>query len=202
MKIIGITGGIGSGKSLIAKILDKMQYPVYIADLASHRLVHTDIEIMNRLTALLGKNIYEYGILNKKMLADSIFGNEKLRNTINNIIHPAVILDFKEWCEEQNSPLVFMESAILFETKLNAYVDKTILVTAAIELRIKRLQTRDNLSEIEIRRRIDSQMSDDEKIKLADYIIINDEKKAVLPQIQEILINIDETICDKGGIYL
>jgi len=187
MKTIGITGGIGSGKSLIAKILEKMQYPVYIADLASYRLVHTDMEIINGLTALLGKDIYEYGILNKKMLADNIFGDEKMRKSINNLIHPVVITDFKEWCEEQESPLVFMESAILFETKLNVFMDKTILVTAPVELRIKRLQTRDNLSETEIRARIDSQMSDDEKIKLADYIIINDEKNAVLPQIQEIL---------------
>jgi len=187
MKIIGITGGIGSGKSLIAKILENLQYPVYIADLASHRIVHTKLEIIDKLTDLLGKNIYNNGILNKKLLANSIFSNENLRKSINNIIHPAVMADFKEYCEEQNSPLVFMESAILFETNLNAFVDKTILVTAPIDLRIKRLRQRDNLSEAEIRSRIDSQMSDEEKIKLADYIIINDERQAVLPQIQKIL---------------
>ena len=187
MKIIGITGGIGSGKSLVAKILNKMKYPVYIADLASHRLVHTNVEIIKELTALFGKNIYQYGILNKKMLADGIFSDKKMRETVNNLIHPAVITDFKEYCEEQTGPLIFIESAILFETKLNIYVDKTILVTAPLELKIKRLQMRENLSESEICNRINSQMSDNEKMKLANYIIINDERQAVLPQVESVI---------------
>ncbi|MDR0873380.1 MAG: dephospho-CoA kinase [Prevotellaceae bacterium] len=187
MKTIGITGGIGSGKTLITRILSAMNYPVYIADLASHRLVHTNIEIMNGLTALFGKNIYECGILNKKLLADGIFGNENLRKSVNNLIHPVVMQDFKDWCEEQNADVVFMESAILFETKLNVYVDKTILVIATLDLKIKRLKQRENLTETEIRNRINSQMSDEEKMKLADYIIINDERQAVLPQVEEII---------------
>ena len=187
MKTIGITGGIGSGKSLVAKILTALQYPAYIADLASYRLIHTNLDIINGLTALLGEGIYEGGMLNKKMLANYLFGDEKMRKAINHLIHPAVIADFKEWREEQDSPLVFMESAILFETKLNLHVDTTILVTAPTELKIKRLQARDNLSQTEIRSRINSQMSDEEKTKLADYLIVNDEKQAVLPQIREIL---------------
>ncbi|GHT32163.1 dephospho-CoA kinase [Bacteroidia bacterium] len=187
MKTIGITGGIGSGKTLISKILSAMGHPVYIADLASHQLVHTNIEIMKGLTALFGKNIYEDGILNKKLLADGIFGDENLRKSVNNLIHPRVMQDFKDWCEEQNADVVFMESAILFETKLNVYVDKTILVIADLDLKIKRLKQRENFTETEIRKRIDSQMSDEEKMKLADYIIVNDERQAVLPQVEEII---------------
>ena len=187
MTTIGITGGIGSGKTIVSKVLTALGYPVYIADLASYRLVHTNIEIMNGLTALLGKDIYECGILNKKLLADSIFSDEKMRKSVNNLIHPAVMADFKEYCKEQNSPLIFIESAILFETKLNVFVDKIILVISPLELRIKRLQMRDNLTETEIKNRINSQMSDEEKIKLSDFVIINDEKTAVLPQIQSTL---------------
>ncbi len=184
---IGITGGIGSGKSILSHILKAMNYPVYIADDMSKQLTNTNPGIINDLTSLFGENIYENGILNKKMLATEIFTDKEKLTKVNNIIHPAVINDFLQWQNTQTSPIIFIETAILFETNLHKYVNKSILIISPIELRIKRLLKRDNSTKESIENRIKNQMQDEEKAKLADFIIENDEKKAILPQLHRIL---------------
>ena len=187
MIIIGITGGIGSGKTTVSKVLTALGYPVYVADDESKRLTETNPLIKEGLIKLFGKEIVAGGLLNKKMLADEIFNNKEKLQAVNNLIHPVVMKDFAEWKEKQFSPVVFIETAILFETPFYSMVDKKITITSPLELRMKRLLQRDNTSEQEIKNRMSNQMSDEEKIKHSDFVIVNDEKMAVLPQIQKIL---------------
>ena len=187
MITIGITGGIGSGKTIVSKVLTALGYPVYVADDESKRLTDTNLFIKEGLIELFGKEMFADGLLNKKMLADAIFNNKEKLQVVNNLIHPIVMKDFAKWKEKQTSPVVFIETAILFETPFHSLVDKKITVTSPLALRIKRLLLRDNASEQEIKNRMSNQMSDEEKIKCSDFVIVNDEKMAVLPQIQEIL---------------
>jgi len=187
MIIVGITGGIGSGKTTVSKVLTALEYPVYIADDEAKRLTNTNLFIKEGLIKLFGKKIVADGFLNKKMLADKIFNNKEKLQAVNNLIHPVVMKDFTEWKEKEFSPIIFIETAILFETPFHNMVDKKITVTSPLELRIERLLKRNHTSEQEIKSRMNSQMSDEEKIKLSDFVIVNDEKTAVLPQIQFIL---------------
>ena len=187
MITIGITGGIGSGKSTVSKVLTAMGYPVYVADDESKRLTETCPQIKEGLIKLVGKDLFAGGVLNKKMLAGKIFNNKEKLQVVNNLIHPIVMKDFAEWKEKQSSPIVFIETAILFETPFHALVDKKITVVSPLALRIKRVLQRDNVSEQEIKNRINNQLSDEEKKRRSDFVIVNDEKTAMLPQIQTIL---------------
>lgn len=187
MITIGITGGIGSGKTIVSKVLTAFGYPIYVADDESKRLTDTNPLIKEGLIKLFGKEMFADGLLNKKMLAAEIFNHKEKLQAVNNLIHPVVMEDFAEWKKKQSSPVVFIETAILFETPFHTLVDKKITVTSPLVLRMKRLLQRDNASEQEIKNRISNQMSDEEKIKRSDFVIVNDEKTAVLPQIQEIL---------------
>lgn len=187
MITIGITGGIGSGKSVICKLLNSMGYPVYYADAESKRLTNTHPKIKKDLIALFGEKIFTDNQINKKMLAERIFNNSETLIKVNNIIHPIVKEDVEKWVKKQKSPLCIVEAAILFESGLYQELDKKILVTAPIDIRIKRVKLRDKLTEEEIKSRINNQMSDEDKIKLADYVIVNDEKTAVIPQVNRII---------------
>jgi dephospho-CoA kinase len=183
MITIGITGGIGSGKTTVSNILTSMGYPVYFADIESKRLTNEDMRIKNGLIEKFGNEVFENDTLNKKFLAGKIFGNKENMRFVNSLIHPIVIEDFEEWKTKQNAPIVFIEAAILFETDFHKYVDKKLLIVSPLELRISRIEKRDNLNRDEIMNRIKNQKNDDEKMKHADFVIFNDEKNALLPQI-------------------
>lgn len=185
---IGITGGIGSGKSFICAILQKMGYPVYFSDLESKKISDTNLAIRVALIDLFGDNIYDNNKLNRPLLASKIFesNSDDLRLKVNSIIHPHVRAGYQNWKNEQNSSFVFNEAAILFETGAYKNFDKTILVTAPEELRIKRVMDRDSVSKQDVEARIAKQLSDTEKIKLADFVIYND-GRPVLEQIEEII---------------
>ncbi len=187
MKRIGLTGGIGSGKSFIAKILEHMGFPVYYSDLRSKELTKSNPTIRTGLISLFGEKVYVDGELNTQLVATKIFQDEELRQKVNQLIHPIVRKDFDDWAKNQYSELVFNEAAILFETGAYKNFDATILVCAPLELKIKRVMNRENCSKEDVLARMNKQWSDEEKMKLADFVIKNDEKLPILTQIEGVL---------------
>lgn len=191
MKIIGLTGGIGSGKSTISRLLNIMGIPVYVADTESKRLTESSFDIRKKLTEKFGMDLYTEGKLNKTLLASLIFENEVNRNYVNSVIHPIVRIDFEQWKAQQvKSPLVIIETAILFESGFAASVDVSVTVAAAEELRIRRVELRDACSHAAIVSRIRSQLTEEEKIRRSDYVIYNDDWQALIPQVERLLAKI------------
>lgn len=184
---IGITGGIGSGKSTVAQLFSLLGVPVYIADDESKRLTATSPTIRQQLTALFGNDLYTEEGLNKKRLASLIFGNPQHLQKVNAIIHPEVKHDFLAWTNRQSTPLCAIESAILFETNFERTVDCTLMVYAPLDVRISRVCQRDGSLPQEIERRIQSQMDDEVKRAHADYVIQNDGQQALIPQVVDFL---------------
>ncbi|GAK94504.1 dephospho-CoA kinase [Nonlabens ulvanivorans] len=179
MKVIGLTGGIGSGKTTVAKEFEKLNVPIYIADERSKYILSNDAEVINRVKNLLGTEAYSKnnGKLhaNRPFIAKKVFNNQELLKGLNQILHPAVYLDFDKFCLEYNSAAyVLYEAAILFETKGNEKCDATILVTASLHDRLQRVMKRDNVSEDDVIARMKNQWSQNVKLGLADYVIIND----------------------------
>lgn len=186
--IIGLTGGIGAGKSVIGRILESFGFPVYYSDFEAKKLMNTDPIIREELSKLLDEEIYKSGQLDRERLAKIIFSSAGLRDEVNHLIHPRVREHFNLFCEENSmEKLIFNEAAILFETGAYENFDKNILVIAPDELRIKRVMKRDNISEQEVKNRINAQWSDARKKKLADHIIVNDGKTALLDQVEKIV---------------
>ena len=174
---IGLTGGIGSGKSTIAGILKQLGYPVYLADPEASRLINRSVEIRNDLTGLFGADLYTpRGMLDKKLLADIIFKNPQALSQVNGIVHPRVI-----------RRLVFFESAILFEAGLTRHFDFIICVTASEVTRLKRVILRDATNEDKVKERMQNQAADTEKCKNSDFIIYNDEDHMVVQQVLDVL---------------
>lgn len=173
MKIIGLTGGIGSGKTTVAKLFKELGVPIYIADIEAKKLTNSSKVIRRKIIDLLGEYAYEGPELNRKFVADKIFTDNALLESVNAIIHPKVATHFKKWASKQKSPYVIKEAAILFENGSYKNCDLVILVTAPKEVRISRVMERDNASAIEIEQRMKNQWSDEKKQKLADLIIEN-----------------------------
>ena len=180
---IGITGGIGSGKTFVCHILEKLGYPIFYSDREAKKLMNENLDLIIKIKKLLGNKAYLNGIIDKSFIAQKIFETPTLRNELNAIVHPEVYLAFEKWCKSQDSKLVFNESALLFETESYKRFDKTILITANISIKIERIKKRDLLDEIEIKHRINSQLADKIKLKLADFVIENNEDKLLLPQL-------------------
>jgi dephospho-CoA kinase len=187
MKRIGLSGGIGSGKSYVAEILEKMGFPVYYSDARAKVLTDTHPHIISELIKRFGTTIYEDGVLNRKALASIIFDSEENRLFVNNLIHPIVRADFDAWCAQQNSPLVFNEAAILFETGAYRQFHATVLVIAPFETRIQRMMQRDRCTHEQAEARINSQWSDEQKIPLATWCISNDGVQPLLVQLEGIV---------------
>ncbi len=186
---IGITGGIGSGKSVVARLLEVMGVPVYVSDIESKRLVVADACIRKELTELLGVDVYDgEGRLNKALLAAYLFASPEHARQVNGIIHPRVKADFRRWtrCHEY-LPVVGIESAILLEAGFADEVDRVVMVYAPQEVRIARAMKRDGASREQILQRIRSQMDDDEKRKQADFVILNDGITPLIPQVVQLL---------------
>lgn len=185
---IGITGGIGSGKSVVSHLLDVMGVPMYISDIETKKLMQSDEEIRRSLIALLGEEVYVGGSLNKPMLAAYLFASDQHAREINAIVHPRVKADFRRWVQEHDRhPLVGIESAILIEAGFAAEVDKVVMVYAPREVRVARAIERDSSSREQIEQRIRSQMDDEVKREYADFVIVNDGERALIPQVQELL---------------
>jgi dephospho-CoA kinase len=187
MKRIGLTGGIGSGKSFIAQIIEHMGYPVYYSDARAKELTKSNPTIKMGLISLFGEEVYEGNQLNAELIASKIFNDDELRTKVNELIHPIVRADFENWALNQNSALVFNEAAILFETGSYRNFDATVLVCAPTELKIERVMKRENCSREAVLERMNKQWPDEEKLKLADYSILNDNEKPVLIQLETVI---------------
>ena len=173
-KIIGITGGIGSGKSTVSKFIEELGFPVYDSDFWAKELVNLDENLKSRILELLGEESYdENGKYNRKFVAEKVFENQELLLKLNRIIHPAVKIHFENWVNAQNAEFVFKETALLFELKLNESCYQSILVTADENIRIKRVMDRDGRTYREVKEIIDKQMPEVDKVKLADFVIQN-----------------------------
>ena len=189
MKIrIGITGGIGSGKSVVSHLLELMGIPIYISDIEARSLMLKDEHIRQGLVDLLGEDVYVQQQLNKRLLASYLFDNPSHAALINAIVHPRVKEDFRRWAESHSSSaLVGIESAILYEAGLQDEVDMVVMVYAPEEIRVARAMQRDGVSREDVVRRVHSQMNDEEKRMKADEIIVNDGKTPLIPQIIKLL---------------
>ena len=184
---LGITGGIGSGKSVVASLFQLLGVPVYIADEESKRLTNQSMTIRRQLIAHYGEAIYTAEGLNKPLLAAKIFQDPAQRRIVNGIIHPEVKHHFEAWAAQQETPLCAIESAILFESGFDQVVDTHLMVYAPKALRIERATTRDAASREAIQQRIESQMADEEKRELADHLIYNDNQQPLIPQVTALI---------------
>jgi len=184
---IGITGGIGSGKSIIGKVLTVIGFPVFNSDTEAKLIMTNNEKVIGQVKKVFGENSYTDNQLNRKFLADQIFNNEQLKEQLNQIVHPAVRQEFEDWSKRQNTALVFNEAAILFETGRYKDFDYTILVTAPEEMRIQRVIARDNTTSKEVIQRMENQWKDERKKELASFIINNDNATLVTTQIEAIL---------------
>ena len=190
MKRIGLTGGIGSGKSYIAGVLEKMGYPVYYSDEQAKVLTDTHPEIRAGLISRFGTSIYSEETLNRKELAAHIFKSEPDRIFVNQLIHPVVRADFDRWCAEQHTALVFNEAAILFETGAYQQFDATVLVIAPHELRMQRIIERDRCTVEQAAARMKSQWSDEQKIQLATVVITSNGELPLVSQIERVILTL------------
>ena len=199
MKKIGITGGIGSGKTTVCKIFKLLGIPVFHADIEARYLQDNDSGIRNQIIKLFGKDIYTpEEILDRRKVATIIFSDKQALRAMNEIIHPAVRMRFMKWSEDFDSvPYILYEAAILFESGYASDFDLNILVYANEKIRIERVINRDNSVENEIKQRIVNQMPDFEKIKRADFIIENNVEHLLIPQI----LKIDKLIRENGKTW-
>ena len=188
---IGITGGIGVGKSYVANILEKMGFPVFYSDQVAKELTSSNLKLIDLIKKEFGDDIYSSdNIIDNKRLSFLAFNDNKILKNLNSLIHPFVINNFNNfntWCKNQNSKIVFKEAAILFESKSNIDLDRIICISANIKTRIDRIIKRDGRSENEIMQIISRQMDQKEKEKLSDYVLYNDGQKSIILQLTEIL---------------
>jgi dephospho-CoA kinase len=187
MKKIGITGGIGSGKSVIGKILSLKGFPVFHSDTEAKRLMSEDPKVIAEIKQLFGEEAYTDNHLNRSFLADKIFNHPELKSKINSIVHPAVRRAFESFSQNHKDTLVFNEAAILFETGSYKNFDANILVVADESLRIKRVMERDNASLKSVQERMKNQWPDKKKIALADFTIENNDSNLLVPQLEKII---------------
>lgn len=189
-KAVGITGGIASGKSVVAKIIEILGYPVYYSDNRAKEIMNEDFSIREGLRLLFGDSVYIQNQLNRPFLAEQIFNSPVNREAVNQLVHPVVRNDFENWLANQNSVMAFQESALLFETNQYKRFDEIILVVSPTEIRVKRLIARDGISSEEAKKRINTQLSDDDKRKLTQWVIENNDKDFLTTQVLETINNL------------
>ena len=186
MQVVGITGGIGSGKSTVCQVFQTLGIATYIADEAARELINHDPEVKASIAAAFGEQLYVDGYLNRPAMAEIVFNNAEKLKELNGIVHPAVGRDFERWLKQQTGPYVLKESAVLIENKLYESLAAVILVVAPEALRLQRAVQRDQSSEAAIKARMSKQLSDAEKRPFAQHIITNDEQELLLPQVLKI----------------
>jgi dephospho-CoA kinase len=182
---IGITGGIGSGKTTVCRIFETLDIPIYYADDRAKWLMSNDLYLIENIKLLFGNDAYlPDGALNRSHISSIVFKNSSKLSALNKLVHPAVALDGEKWFASlENTPYAIKEAALLIESGSHQQLDKLIVVTAPLEERIRRVMQRDNCSREEVEARISKQMPEAEKIPLADYVIENGGKKLLIPQV-------------------
>lgn len=187
MKIVGLTGNIGSGKSTVAKVFSELGIPVFYADEESKQILEKNESLQIELKSVFGDKIFTDNKPDRKKIAELVFNDSSKLRQLNEMIHPLVQKRFEDWCLLQKSDLVIKEAAILIESGSYKNADEIILVTCPEEIRIDRVMKRDRVSKDEVVARIKNQMSEDQKVKLSDFIINNDGKQPLIPQIMQYL---------------
>lgn len=180
---IGITGGMGSGKSTVAKVFETLGIPVYYADDAAKRILNENEELKAKIINHFGQDAYNENGLNRSYLASIVFNDREKLDLLNSLTHPLTIADANEWFEKQKSPYAIKEAALLFESGAAEGIDYIIGVDAPRAIRIRRIMQRDQLTASEIEKRFSKQLQDDIKMKLCDFVIKNDEQQLVIPQV-------------------
>jgi dephospho-CoA kinase len=182
---VGITGGIGSGKTTVCRIFEILGIPVFYADNAAKHLMHTDVLLRSDIISGFGEASYsDKGELNRKHISSIVFNDKEQLAKLNALVHPAVFRAFELWVKEQtDTPYVLKEAALLFESNSFKMCDKSILVKSPEAIKIKRLIARDHTTPTEVRLRMNRQLPDEQKEKLADHILVNDEKSLIIPQV-------------------
>ena len=180
---VGLTGGIGSGKSTVARVFEVLGVPVYYADSAGRMLVDNDPGIRTEIIKHFGKESYKDGRLDRQYISTIVFGDEKKRELLNEITHPVIISDAAKWMKKQNAAYIIKEAALIFESGSEKDLDYVIGVKSPRGLRIKRVMERDSTSKAEVIKKMESQMDEDVKMKKCDFLLINDEQQLLVPQV-------------------
>lgn len=186
MMVVGLTGGIGSGKSTIAEMFGSLNIPIYDSDFNAKKLMVESRELKQAITHLLGEESYTDGALNRAYIAKKVFEDAHLLEKLNKIVHPAVREHFLDWSKKQESPYVIQESALIFENENQDLYDAIILVTAPIKIRVKRVTQRDKSKESDVLKRIQHQMKDGEKEKMAHFQIENIDLETTQKRVLEV----------------
>lgn len=184
--VVGVTGGIGSGKTFVCQVFETLGVPVYYADDRAKALYHESESLKSAVLSLFGDEAYRDGLLNRAYLAERVFSDESLLKQLNALVHPLVAEDFDRWLAEQTAPYVVKEAAIMIESGAYKQVDELVVVDAPEDVRIERVMKRDGVDEKNVRARISKQLSSEERAKFANYLIINDGAKPLIPQVIEV----------------
>lgn len=180
---IGLTGGIGSGKTTVAKVFETLGIPVYYADDAAKELMHTDEDLKQQIIRHFGSEAYENGTLNRQYLSQKVFNNAEQLQLLNSLVHPATIKDAQNWMLKQTTPYSIKEAALIFESGSEKNLDYVIGVHAPATLRIQRVMQRDGITKEEVLQRIGKQMNEEDKMELCNFVIENDEQHLLIPQV-------------------
>jgi len=180
---IGLTGGIGSGKSTVAQIFEVLGIPVYYADIEAKRLMNEDAELITSISKNFGEQAYTNNLLNRKYISSIVFSDPAKLELLNSIVHPATKKDSEKWMNQQSTLYAIHEAALIFEAKVSDRLDYVIGVSSPKELRIKRAMQRDDVSYDEVVKRMNKQFDEETKISKCDFVLINDEKQLLIPQV-------------------
>ena len=183
---IGLTGGIGSGKSTVARIFEVLGIPVYYADAAARKLMNEDEEIKKNIIHYFGKESYADRKLNRQYISSIVFNDKEKLELLNSLTHPATIRDANKWIQDQTSPYIIKEAALIFESGSAEHLDHVIGVYTPVPLRIQRIMQRDKIIKEEVLQRLNRQMDEDIKMRLCDFVIINDEQQLLIPQVLQL----------------
>lgn len=183
---VGLTGGIGSGKTTVARIFEVLGIPVYYADDAARRIMNEDEALKEQILRIFGAASYIDGKLNREYLASIVFKDKKKLALLNGLVHPATIRNSIQWMKDQTSAYAIREAALIFETGVQGQLDYVIGVSAPVEIRIERAMRRDNLTRQQVLERMDRQINETIKMRLCDFVIVNDNTTPVIPQVLEL----------------
>ena len=196
---LGLTGGIGSGKSTAAQIFEVLGIPVYYADIEAKRLMNEDEQLKKEIIKIFGEGSYSNNILNRKYISSIVFSDPLKLEQLNAIVHPATKRDSETWMLSQKAPYAIHEAALIFEANVNERLDYVIGVSAPEELRIERAMQRDNVTRDEVIKRMDRQMDEKTKMSKCDFVLINDEQQLLIPQVLQLHEKLIELAKQKNG---
>ena len=183
---VGLTGGIGSGKSTVAQIFEVLGIPVYYADMAAKKIMNEDEDLRSAITNIFGEPAYTNNILDRKYISSIVFSDPAKLEQLNALVHPATKKDGEAWMKQQTSPYAIHEAALIFEAKVSDRLDYVIGVSSPLELRIKRAVERDKVSREEVLKRMDQQLDEELKMSKCDFVLVNDEQQLLIPQVLEL----------------